>query len=81
LSDAFAVRTLQPVLENLEREVEEAAATLGASRVRTFFSIIARRCCHDHYRIRPGLCARGANTGSIVFISGNQPFKTEIARI
>ena len=37
----FVVRTLQPVLENLEREVEEAAATLGAGRLRTFVSIIA----------------------------------------
>src|SRR5437660_1136613 len=37
----FVVRTLQPVLENLEREVEEVAATLGASRLRTFVSIVA----------------------------------------
>src|SRR3954447_23945715 len=37
----FVVRTLQPVLENLERELEEAAATLGASRPRTFISILA----------------------------------------
>src|SRR5512137_2723393 len=37
----FVVRTLQPVLEHLEREVEEAAASLGASRFRTFLSVIA----------------------------------------
>src|SRR6266704_1254488 len=37
----FVVRTLQPVMENLEREVEEVAATLGAGRLRTFSSIIA----------------------------------------
>ncbi|HWI58337.1 MAG TPA: sulfate ABC transporter permease subunit CysT, partial [Bacillota bacterium] len=37
----FVVRTLQPVLQNLEREVEEAAATLGAGRLRTFATIIA----------------------------------------
>src|SRR6267154_5337425 len=37
----FVVRTLQPVLENLEREVEEVAATLGAGRLRTFVSVIA----------------------------------------
>ena len=36
----FVVRTLQPVLENLDRETEEAAATLGAGRLRTFFSVI-----------------------------------------
>src|SRR5579863_2252747 len=36
----FVVRTLQPVLQNMETEVEEAAATLGASRSRTFFKVI-----------------------------------------
>ncbi len=36
----FVVRTLQPVLQNLEREVEEAAATLGAGRMRTFVAVI-----------------------------------------
>src|SRR5262249_61375804 len=49
----FVVRTLQPVILNLEREVEEVAATLGAGRFRTFISIIAptvlpagaTRCC------------------------------------
>src|SRR5204863_10002455 len=37
----FVVRTLQPVLQNLEREVEEVAATLGAGRLRTFVSVVA----------------------------------------
>src|SRR5215510_1994215 len=37
----FVVRTLQPVLENLEREVEEVAATLGSGRLRTFLKVIA----------------------------------------
>lgn len=76
----FVVRTLQPVLENLEREVEEAAATLGAGRRRTFISILL-----------PGLFptvltgfalafARAVGEyGSIVFVSGNLPGKTEIA--
>src|SRR5215475_7634785 len=36
----FVVRTLQPVLQNLEREVEEVAATLGANRLQTFFSVV-----------------------------------------
>ncbi len=76
----FAVRTLQPVLESLEREVEEAAATLGASRVRTFFSIIAPTLLPA---ITTGFALAFARAvgeyGSIVFISGNRPFKTEIA--
>jgi sulfate transport system permease protein len=76
----FAVRTLQPVLENLEREVEEAAATLGASRIRTFFSIIAPTLLPA---ITTGFALAFARAvgeyGSIVFISGNIRYKTEIA--
>lgn len=78
----FVVRTLQPVLENLDPEIEEAAATLGASRLRTFFSVIA-----------PGLAptvitgfalafARAIGEyGSVVFVSGNIPYRTEIAPV
>jgi sulfate transport system permease protein len=76
----FVVRTLQPVLENLEREVEEAAATLGASRLRTFISIIAPSLFPP---VLTGFALAFARAigeyGSIVFISGNQPFRTEIA--
>ena len=76
----FVVRTLQPVLENLEHEVEEAAATLGSGRLRTFVFIVAPT-------IFPALLTGFAlafaraigEYGSIVFISGNLPFKTEIA--
>jgi sulfate/thiosulfate transport system permease protein len=76
----FVVRTLQPVLENLERDVEEAAATLGASRLRTFVNVIAPT-------LMPALLTGFALSfaraigeyGSIVFISGNLPYKTEIA--
>jgi len=76
----FAVRTLQPVLENLEREVEEAAATLGASRIRTFFSIIAPTLMPTIVTGFALAFARAVGEyGSIVFISGNLPFKTEIA--
>ena len=75
----FVVRTLQPVLQNLERDVEEAAATLGASRLRTFVSIIAPSVFPT---ILTGFALAFARAigeyGSIVFISGNQPFKTEI---
>lgn len=76
----FVVRTLQPVLQNLEREVEEAAATLGATRLRTFLSVIAPSLMPA---IVTGFALAFARAigeyGSIVFISGNQPFKTEIA--
>jgi sulfate transport system permease protein len=75
----FAVRTLQPVLQNLESEVEEAAASLGASRLRTFVSVIAPSMLPA---VLTGFALAFARAigeyGSIVFISGNQPFKTEI---
>lgn len=76
----FVVRTLQPVLQNLEREVEEAAATLGASRFRTFVRIIAPSVLPA---VLTGFALAFARAigeyGSIVFVSGNLPFKTEIA--
>src|SRR6202165_696196 len=75
----FVVRTLQPVLQNLEREVEEAAATLGATRLRTFLSIIAPSLFSPMLTGFALAFARAIGEyGSIVFISGNQPFKTEI---
>lgn len=76
----FVVRTLQPVLETFEREVEESAATLGAGRLRTFVSVIAPTLLPS---IITGFALAFARAigeyGSIVFISGNLPFKTEIA--
>ena len=76
----FAVRTLQPVLENLERDVEEAAATLGAGRLRTFFTVIAPSLFPPVLTGFALAFARAVGEyGSIVFISGNLPFKTEIA--
>lgn len=76
----FVVRTLQPVLESFEREVEESAATLGAGRLRTFVSVIAPTLLPS---IITGFALAFARAigeyGSIVFISGNLPFKTEIA--
>lgn len=76
----FVVRTLQPVLGALDSEAEEAAALLGASRWQTF-----RRVTFP--ALLPGLLtgfalafARGLGEyGSVVFVSGNMPFKTEIA--
>jgi sulfate transport system permease protein len=75
----FVVRTLQPVLQNLEEDVEEAAATLGASRLRTFFQIIAPTLFPT---ILTGFALAFARAvgeyGSVSFISGNLPYKTEI---
>jgi len=76
----FVVRTLQPVLESFEREVEESAATLGAGRLRTFLTIIAPTLLPPVITGFALAFARAIGEyGSIVFISGNLPFKTEIA--
>lgn len=76
----FVVRTLQPVLEYLDRDVEEAAATLGAGRLRTFLSVIAPTLLPP---VLTGFALAFARAigeyGSIVFISGNLPMTTEIA--
>ena len=76
----FVVRTLQPVLEDLQRDVEEAAATLGATRFQTVTRVVL-----------PGLMpailtgfalafARGVGEyGSVIFIAGNIPYVSEIA--
>jgi sulfate transport system permease protein len=76
----FVVRTLQPVVENLEREVEEAAATLGAGRWRTFFRVIAPALLPTIITGFALALARAIGEyGSVVFISSNLPFQTEIA--
>ncbi|WP_112388493.1 sulfate ABC transporter permease subunit CysT [Rhizobium sp. BE258] len=76
----FVVRTVQPVMEEIDKEVEEAAATLGANRFQTITRVLL-----------PGLApavltgfalafARGVGEyGSVIFIAGNLPFKSEIA--
>ena len=76
----FVVRTVQPVMQEIDREVEEAAATLGATRLQTVFRILL-----------PGLApailtgfalafARAVGEfGSVIFIAGNIPYVSEIA--
>ncbi len=76
----FSVRTLQPLLENLDKGVEEAAAILGAGRLRTFLSVIAPTLLPAVLTGFGLAFARGLGEyGSVVFISGNLPFQTEIA--
>jgi sulfate/thiosulfate transport system permease protein len=76
----FVVRTVQPVLQDLEVEVEEAAASLGASRGQIFWRVILPMLGPA---ILTGFALSFARAigeyGSVVFISGNMPFRTEIA--
>ncbi|MBN2528071.1 MAG: sulfate ABC transporter permease subunit CysT [Deltaproteobacteria bacterium] len=75
----FVVRTVQPVLEGLSVDVEEAAATLGAGRVRTFFKVILPHLAPALFTGFALSFARALGEyGSIVFISGNMPHRTEI---
>ena len=78
----FVVRTLQPALADLERESEEAAASLGANRFQTFTRVILPT-------VLPALLTGFALSlaraigeyGSVVFISGNMPMRTEITSL
>ena len=76
----FVVRSLQPVLENLETEVEEAAATLGAGRLRTFVSVIGPALLPTIVTGFAQAFARAVGEyGSVIFIAGNKPYDSEIA--
>ena len=76
----FAVRTLQPVLETLGREQEEAAASLGASRITTLRRVILPELLPAMLTGFSLAFARALGEyGSVIFIAGNLPFKTEIA--
>lgn len=75
----FVVRTLQPVIEVFDHEVEEAGASLGASRLRVFFTIIIPALIPAMLTGFALAFARAIGEyGSVIFISGNQPMKTEI---
>jgi sulfate transport system permease protein len=78
----FVVRTVQPVLESLEAELEEAAACLGATRWQTFTRVIFPPLIPALITGFALSVARGIGEyGSVVFVSGNMPFKTEIAPV
>jgi len=78
----FVVRTVQPVLADLEAEVEEAAACLGATRAQTFRRVILPSLLPAIVTGFALAFARGLGEyGSVVFVSGNMPFKTEIAPV
>ena len=78
----FVVRTVQPVLESLERDVEEAAASLGANRLTTFRRVILPS-------LTPAIAAGAAlafaralsEYGSLVLLSGNLTYRTEVASV
>jgi sulfate/thiosulfate transport system permease protein len=78
----FVVRTVQPVLEDIDAETEEAASSLGATRWQTFHSVILPTLYPALLTSFALAFARSVGEyGSVVFISGNMPFKTEIAPI
>jgi sulfate transport system permease protein len=78
----FVVRTLQPAIEEIDRETEEAAASLGATRLQTFWRVVLPA-------VLPALLTGFALSfaralgeyGSVVFISGNMPMRTEITSL
>ena len=78
----FIVRTVQPVLLELEQEVEEAAASLGASRLTTFRLVILPSLAPA---ITSGaalsFCRAISEYGSLVLLSGNLPYSTEVASV
>lgn len=76
----FVVRTVQPVLQDLKPELEETAAILGANRTQTFLKILLPSLLPALMTGFAMAFARGLGEyGSVVFISGNMPMRTEIA--
>jgi sulfate/thiosulfate transport system permease protein len=76
----FVVRTLQPVLEELDKDVEQVAATLGASEWQTFVRVILPALWPALLTGFALAFARAVGEyGSVIFIAGNMPMKSEIA--
>ncbi len=78
----FVVRSVQPVIEELETETEEAARTLGASETQIFLKVILPTLAPS---LLAGMSLAFARClgefGAIIFIAGNRPFETEIAAL
>jgi sulfate transport system permease protein len=78
----FVVRTVQPAIADLDREVEEAASSLGASRFATFFRVLMPPLIPP---LLTGFALAFARSigeyGSVIFIAGNMPMKTEITSL
>ncbi len=78
----FVVRSVQPVLMEMDKDMEEAARTLGASRIRTFFKVVLPV-------LLPAVLSGAALSfsralgefGSIVIVAGNIPFKTQVSSV
>jgi len=78
----FVVRTVQPVLQDLGRDYEEAANTLGANRLQTFFYVVLPT-------LIPALVTGASQSfirslgefGAVIMIAGNIPFKTEVSSL
>jgi sulfate transport system permease protein len=78
----FVVRTVQPVLEEIEPEVEEAASILGASRLQIFLRILLPTVFPAILSGFAQAFARGLGEyGSVIFVSSNIPYKTELAPV
>jgi sulfate transport system permease protein len=78
----FVVRAVQPVLEDLDPEFEDAAASLGASRLQTFRHVLLPSIAPALLTGTTLAFARALGEyGSVVFISGNLPFKTEVVTL
>jgi sulfate transport system permease protein len=76
----FVVRSIQPVLQDLDQQYEEAAAVLGANRWQTFWKVIFPPLLPALFTGFALAFARALGEyGSVIFISGNMPMKTEIA--
>ena len=78
----FVVRTVQPVLLELDREMEDAAASLGAGASRRSGASSCRTSSRRSFRAsRSRSRARSASSARVVLISGNLPFKTEVVSV
>jgi sulfate transport system permease protein len=76
----FVVRTVQPVLEDMSKEAEEAAATLGATRLQTFVRVVLPVLMPPLLTGFALALARAVGEyGSVIFIAGNIPYVSEIA--